>query len=90
MISALTAIVYTTALSAGLLVGDGTHRAAALLVVVLLLARTAARRTHIGEALSPLQLPHPRRTYAYLLKTAFLPVQSRTNRHPQSPRGAGL
>jgi hypothetical protein len=51
--TALTAFIYATALTAGLLLGDSGQRAAALLVALVVLARLAVRRHRPAVRLSP-------------------------------------
>lgn len=88
MITALSAIVCTTALSAGLFVGDGTHRAAALLVAVLLLAHHGAKcRADVGSASSPVRASLLRGPYLELRRDPASSGQPRSDRRPRTPRG---
>ena len=50
MITALTAFAYTVAVTAGLLLGDGSQKVAALLVALVLAARALVRRRRTQAA----------------------------------------
>lgn len=86
MITALTAIVYTTALSAGLLVGDGTHRAAVLLVAILLLAHGVKRRAVLSSRSLPSHASLRPRLHVKLRHEAALPAQFGFRGRPRPSR----